>query len=118
MWREDRIMFILRILAGLALAPAVLLAALEGSSPLRATPLMAWAEALTAVAHAAPARAQVAVQFDRAGRIASTALVRSSGSGAADQAARDAALQLASLEPAETAAGRTRVFNIALAARP
>ena len=101
-------MLVLRILTGLAIAPSLLLAAIDSAAPLPA--LAAWTRS--------PPRAEVAVSFDDAGRIATAAMVRSSGSRAGDAAAREAVLQLASLEPAGSAAGHTRVFSVALEAQP
>jgi len=92
-------MLILRSLAALALAPAMLGGALP---PALVT---------TGVAAFSP-RAEVAVRFDEAGRIAAAAVVRSSGSQRRDAAAESAARELASLQPA-AAAGQTRVFRIA-----
>jgi hypothetical protein len=107
MIREAPVMLLLRALAGLALGPS-LLAASIGAGP---SPLSAVAQ----IVQPAPRRAEVAVSFDPAGRIAGAALVRSSGSSSSDASAKESALQLASLEPVEQAAGRTRVFRIALA---
>jgi hypothetical protein len=109
--KEQVMLVLLRVLAGLALGPAML-AATMSELPKLAPPSPIPAIALE------PARAQVAVSFDRAGRIAAAALVRSSGSRAADSQAREAAMQLASLEPADAAAGRTHIFSIAFATRP
>ncbi len=90
-------MLALRALAGLALAP--LLAAALGAGPLSAP-------------DRAPPRAEVQVSFDGAGRIAAAALLHSSGSRARDAKAREAAEELARLDPAS---GRTRVFHVAFA---
>ncbi len=108
-------MLMLRALAGMALGPSLLAASLSGAAPATVSilrPLMA------VMAETGPRRAQVAVCFDHAGKVAASTLVRSSGSDATDAAAKEAALQLASLEPADASAGRTRVFSIAFAGRP
>jgi hypothetical protein len=113
MTREDHLMLMLRALAGLALGPSMLMAAIGGSES--QAPLAVMAPAVAAIAIPEPRRAQVEVSFGADGKIASSALVRSTGSRVGDRAAREAALQLASLEPAEGVAGRTRMFTIALA---
>ena len=56
-------------------------------------------------------RAEVAVAFDRDGRVRSWVVTRSSGSAPSDMAAREAALQLADLEPPGRVAGRTLVYR-------
>jgi hypothetical protein len=91
-------MLALRALAGLALAPSLAAVAI-GGAPL-------------AVLDHAPPRAEVQVSFDGAGRIAAAALLHSSGSRARDAKAREAAEELARLDPAS---GRTRVFHVAFA---
>jgi len=55
--------------------------------------------------------AEIAVAFDHEGRVLSAALRRSTGSKPTDAAARDEALQLASLQPPGRVAGRTLVFR-------
>jgi hypothetical protein len=111
MIREDPVMLMLRALAGLALGPSMLAATLGAAAPEPLTAAMA--PTVAAIARSEPRRAEVAVSFGLDGRIAGSALVRSTGSSANDAVARDAALQLASLEPA-AAGGHTRVFRIAL----
>ena len=56
-------------------------------------------------------QAEVAVAFDPSGRVQSSVLVRSTGSGRSDAAAREAALQLANLQPPAEVAGRTLVYR-------
>jgi TonB family protein len=96
-------MLALRALAGLALAPSLAAVAI-GGAPLavldRAPP------------RAEVPRAEVQVSFDAAGRVAAAALLRSSGSRARDAKAREAAEELARLDPAS---GSTRVFHVAFA---
>ena len=103
-------MLVLRTLAGLTLGPTLAMAAFDGALPLQ---LQAMPMVAAAIAHTSPRRAEVSVSFDSYGQIAVAALVRSTGSGADDAAARQAALELADLQPADTAAGRTLVFKIA-----
>jgi TonB family protein len=111
MVREEQLMQALRALAGFALGSTMLTtAALDRPAAIAALgPVMTAAFADPAAA----GRAEVAVSFDADGRIASSALVRSSGSRRSDATAREAALQLASLQPSAGAAGRTLVFRIA-----
>jgi hypothetical protein len=90
----------LRTLAGLALGPSLAMATLDWGA--QAPP-------------PDPRRAEVAVRFDEAGRAAAISLIRSTGSKGSDAVAREAALQLAGLQPTDLAAGHTLVFKVALA---
>ena len=87
-------MLMLRILAGLALGPALLAATLQGAAPVGV----------------ATTRVEVAVRYDGQGRIACADLIRSTGWRGRDASARQAALELASLAPDP---GHTRVFTVA-----
>ena len=101
----------LHTLGGLALGIAIPLVAFAG---LATDPLaqLARAAATQAAARASgEGRAEIAISFDSHGRVRSTALVRSTGSKPSDEAARDAAVQLAGLQPAGQVAGRTLVFR-------
>ncbi len=111
MRREIGHLTALHTLGGLALGIAIPFAALGGWA---ADPLAQLARAAAAQAAArayGEARAEIAVSFDHAGRIRCTALLRSTGSRPSDEAAREAALQLAGLQPAGQVAGRTLVFR-------
>ena len=104
-------MLVLRTLAGLTLGPTLVMATLDGAAPLLrlASPMV-----VAATAAPTPRRAEVSVRFDCDGRIETAAMVHSTGSRIDDAQARQAALQLADLQPAGAAAGRTLVFRIAL----
>jgi outer membrane biosynthesis protein TonB len=103
-------MRVLRTLAGLTLGPTLVVATLDAAAPLRLLTSPMSVARITAPAR----RAEVSVSFDSDGRIAAATLVRSTGSRVDDAQARQAALQLADLQPAGAAAGRTLVFRIAL----
>jgi hypothetical protein len=110
MMRLDH-MAALRTLVGLALGVAMAFAVLDARFAGRLSQgvhaAVEWAVELVQ----GDGKADVAVAFDRDGRVVSSALVRSTGSGLTDEAARDAALQLASLEPPGQVAGRTRIYR-------
>jgi TonB family protein len=110
MMRKGPVMLVLRTLAGLTLGPALLLAALDDGL---LAALQAMPRALAAAAAPAHGRAEVSVSFARDGHVAGAQVLRSTGSHARDAAARQAALQLADLQPLDTSAGRTLVFHIA-----
>jgi hypothetical protein len=101
----------LRTLCGYALGISIPLAALAGAAPERLAEGVRMAVAEAVASARGEGRAEIAVAFDREGRVMSSALVRSAGSRPRDAAARDEALQLASLEPRGQVAGRTVVFT-------
>ena len=111
MRREIGHLTALHTLGGLALGIAIPFAALGG---LAADPLAQLARAAAAQAASrvyGEARAEIAVSFGLDGQIRGAAVVRSTGSRPSDDAAREAALQLAGLQPAGEVAGRTLVFR-------
>jgi len=111
MRRQSGHLTALHTLGGLALGIAIPFTALGG---LAGDPLAQLARAAAARAHG-EARAEIAVSFGQDGQIRSAAVVRSSGSRPSDAAAREAALQLAGLQPAGQVAGRTLVFRASFA---
>ena len=111
MRRESGHLATLHTFGGLALGIAIPLTVLGG---LAAEPLAQLAQAAaTQVAARASGegRAEIAVSFDRDGQIRCAILRRSTGSRPADEAAREAALQLAGLRTPAQVAGRTLVFS-------
>lgn len=111
MRRENGHLTTLHTLGGLCLGIAIPFAALGGVA---ADPLaqLARAAATQAAARAyGGSKAEIAVSFDHDGRIHCAAMLRSTGSQSSDAAAREAALQLAALQPAGQVAGRTLVFR-------
>jgi hypothetical protein len=111
MRRESGHLTTLHTLGGLALGIAIPFTALGG---LAGDPLaqLARAAATQAAARAyGEARAEIAVSFGQDGQIRCASVVRSTGSRPSDAAAREAALQLAGLQPAGQVAGRTLVFR-------
>ncbi len=101
----------LRLIGAMVLGVVIPLTALgEGAVRPLALTLQAAVEQAVTLSRG-DARADVAVAFDGEGRVASVALLRSTGSTTSDAAARDAALQLASLEPRGGSSGLTRIYH-------
>jgi outer membrane biosynthesis protein TonB len=101
----------LRTLCGYALGISIPMASLAGAAPERLAAGLRMAVAEAVASARGEGRAEVAVAFDDEGRVASAALTRSAGSRSRDEAAREEALQLASLEPRGQVAGRTVLFT-------
>ena len=101
----------LRTAGGFALGLAIPVGALGGAAPSPGALAATLRADLATLATPAARRAEVAVAFDSRGQVASSILTRSTGSRPSDEAALDAAVQLARLQPSAAVAGRTLVFK-------